>query len=170
MAAEVLLISIKRLKELTALGGNVDSDYVVQFIKIAQDKNILPVLGTKLMDKLKELINDDSLSEAGNIKYLELWQKIELALAHFTMVEYIPFNTYKLKNAGTVQHSPENAVGVTLAEMTDLVDRERDTAENYLSRVDAYLCANSADIPEYSQNASGDVFPIPDTPFHGLTF
>jgi len=164
--AEVLLINVKDIVTLSALGGNVDTDYVTPFVKIAQDSHILPVLGTQLMDKIKDGIEDDTLAGA----YLELWGLVKPCLAHFVMVEYIPYNTYKIKNAGTLQGAPENATAVSHAQMVDLVDREMNTARAYLRRVEEYICANTEDLPEYSQNTSGDVSPESSKPFYGMTF
>ena len=168
--AEVLFIGMEDMKSLTALGGNVDSDYVIPFIRIAQDMHILSVLGTKLFDKMKELIEDDEMGDAGNEAYNSLLDLIKPCLAHFTMVDYIPFNTYKLKNASTLQPQPENAVPVSKTEMDSLVEIERKTARNYLMRIEEYLCANNSDLPEYTSNTTGDVYPKDPKPFNGLTY
>lgn len=168
--AEVLMINVQDLKTLTPIEGNVDSDFITPFIKIAQDKHILPVLGTNLFDKIKELIEDDELDNAGNESYKELHELIKPCLAHYVNVDYIPFNTYKLKNASVTQGTPENAIPISKSEMDALIGLAMDTAESYLSRIEEYLCANSEDLPEYNSNTSGDVYPQSPRPFHGLTF
>ena len=48
-----LFISATRLKKDTALGGSVDDNLIMPYILLAQDMNILPVLGTDLYEKLK---------------------------------------------------------------------------------------------------------------------
>ena len=54
--AEILFITRDDIVRYTALNGNVDTDKFIQFIKIAQDVHIENYLGTKLVEKLKELI------------------------------------------------------------------------------------------------------------------
>ena len=54
--AEALLITRDDLVRLTALNGNTDTDKFIQFIKIAQDIHIENYLGTKLLQKIKDLI------------------------------------------------------------------------------------------------------------------
>ena len=43
-----LYISATRLKKDTALGGSVDDNLIMPYILLAQDMNILPILGTDL--------------------------------------------------------------------------------------------------------------------------
>ncbi len=67
--AEILFITRDDIVRYTALNGNVDTDKFIQFIKIAQDVQIENYLGTKLVDKLKQLIEDNEVNDAGNENY-----------------------------------------------------------------------------------------------------
>ena len=71
--AEILFITRDDIVRYTALNGNVDTDKFIQFIKIAQDVQIENYLGTKLVDKLKQLIEDNEVNDAGNENYKFLW-------------------------------------------------------------------------------------------------
>ena len=51
-----LYISSTRLKKDSAIGGSVDDDLIMPYILLAQDMNILPVLGTDLYEALKTKI------------------------------------------------------------------------------------------------------------------
>ncbi len=57
-----LYISATRLKTDSALGGSVDDDLIMPYILLAQDMNILPVLGTELDNKLKSEIKANTLA------------------------------------------------------------------------------------------------------------
>ena len=52
MANKALFISINDLKRKSIIGGDVDSDKLIQFIEVAQDTHIQNYLGGKLYDKL----------------------------------------------------------------------------------------------------------------------
>ena len=57
-----LFVSSTRLKKDTALGGSVDDNLIMPYILLAQDMNILPVLGTDLYEALKTKIHGGSLT------------------------------------------------------------------------------------------------------------
>jgi len=51
--AEVLLISENYIKKYTTVNGSVDPNLIYPSVYLAQDKWILPFLGTDLMNKIK---------------------------------------------------------------------------------------------------------------------
>jgi hypothetical protein len=50
--SQALFVSANRLKRDTAIGGSVDDDLIRPYVYMAQQRWILPVLGTKLYDKI----------------------------------------------------------------------------------------------------------------------
>jgi hypothetical protein len=162
--AEALFITRADLVKYTATDGNVDTDKFIQFIKIAQDIHIQQYLGTKLFDKIKDDIENDTL--AGD--YLNLVTKfIKPMLIHWAMVEYLPFSAYTIANKGVYKHSSENAETISKEELDFLVEKERSIAENYSQRFLDYICNNSNLFPEYNENTSGDVYPKDDNYYAG---
>ncbi len=78
--AEALLITRNDLVRLTALNGNVDTDKFIQFIKIAQDVQIENDLGTKLVDKLEQLIEDNEVNDRSKLHTVRpCYRKLELS-------------------------------------------------------------------------------------------
>ena len=59
-----LYISSSLLKRDTALGSTVDDNLLQPYIRIAQDRWILPALGTKLDDYLKTQVDADTVTGA----------------------------------------------------------------------------------------------------------
>ena len=69
--ATVLFISQDRLKTSTALNYNIDTEYLLPFVKIAQDKHLQAILGTKLYEKLEnDIAGVDEASLSGAYKTL----------------------------------------------------------------------------------------------------
>ena len=60
--AEALLIQPIDLKRFTFVDGNLDSDKLLQFVKIAQDIHIQSYLGTDLLNKLKADVTAGTLT------------------------------------------------------------------------------------------------------------
>jgi len=162
--AEALLITRDDLVRLTALGGNVDTDKFIQFIKVAQDIHIQGYLGTNLLYKIKQDIEDDTLTDP----YLTLLVKyIKPMLIHWAMVEYLPFAAYTIANKGVYKHSSENSENVDKAEVNYLVEKQRDIAQHYTERFLTHMGTYSAIYPEYNTNSSGDMYPNTNNFFKG---
>jgi hypothetical protein len=162
--AEALLITRDDLVRLTALGGNVDTDKFIQFVKIAQDIYIQNYLGTNLLNRFKTDIENNTLASP----YLELLETyVKPMLIHWAMVEYLPFAAYTIANKGMYKHNSENATNVEKNEVDYLVEKERSIAQHYTQRFIDYMGTYSATFPEYNDNSSPDMFPDTNNFFRG---
>jgi hypothetical protein len=162
--AEALLINRNDLVKFTSLNGNADTDKFVQYIKIAQDIHLQNILGTRLLNRIKSDIEDGTLS--GN--YLTLvTEYIKPVLIHWAMVEYLPWAAYTVANKGVFKHGAENSESVDKNEVDFLVEKERQTAQNYTERLNDYICYNQNLFPEYNENSNADVSPDSDNYFIG---
>ena len=157
-----LWIKREDLVRQTALGGNVDTDKFIQFIKIAQEIHIQNYTGTKLYDK----ISDDIIAGTLANPYLALVNDyLQPMLIHYAMVEYLPFAAYTIANGGVYKHTSENSTSVEKNEVDFLVEKERNIAQYYTDRFITYMSYNQATFPEYYQNSNADVFPDTDANF-----
>jgi len=162
--AQAIFIKSDDVKKFTSLNGNVDSDRFIQFIKVAQDIDLQNVLGTDLFNK----INDDIVAATISGVYDTLnTTYIKPYLIHAAMVQFLPFGAYTIANKGVFKHSSETSEGVTKGEVDFLVEKERDIADHYRTRLVDYLCNNSTDFPEYLSNSDEDMRPDRDTNFNG---
>jgi hypothetical protein len=160
--ATALWIKREDLVRQTALGGNVDTDKFIQFIKIAQEIHIQNYTGTKLYDK----ISDDIIAGTLANPYLALVNDyLQPMLIHYAMVEYLPFAAYTIANGGVYKHTSENSTSVEKNEVDFLVEKERNIAQYYTDRFITYMSYNQATFPEYYQNSNADVFPDTDANF-----
>lgn len=166
--AYALLISTEDIKRFTISNGNLDADDFIEYIKISQDITIQNYLGSKLYQKLQELILNDDINASGftDYKYL-LTTYIKPMLVHWAMVYYLPFAAYTLNNKGLFKHTSENATNVEKAEVDFLVEKERDIAESYTQRFIDFMCFNTSTYPEYNSNSNSDVNPDTDNFYAG---
>ena len=160
--ATALWIKREDLVRNTALGGNVDTDKFIQFIKIAQEIHIQNYTGTKLYDK----ISNDIIAGTLTGRYLDLVNDyLQPMLIHYAMVEYLPFAAYTIANGGVYKHTSENSTSVEKNEVDFLVEKERNIAQYYTDRFITYMSYNQAQFPEYYLNNNADVFPDTDANF-----
>jgi len=157
--ATALFIKREDLVRSTALGGNVDTDKFIQWIKVAQEIHIQNYLGTDLYNKISADIIAGTLT--GN--YLSLVNTyIQPMLIHFAMMEYLPFAAYTIANGGVFKHNSENSTGVEKGEVDYLVEKERKIAEYYTQRFVDYMSFNQDLFPEYNSNTNNDIYPDKD--------
>ena len=154
--AQVLFIKAEDLKKNTILGGSVDTNKFIQYIKISQEIHIQNYLGSKLYQRLIAGITAGDLN-ADETTLLDDY--IQDALIHFASAEYLPFAAYQISNGGVYKHTSENSTGVDKNEIDYLVQKERDFAQYYIKRMVDYLCVNSSLFPEYSTNVDNDIRP-----------
>ena len=160
--ATALWIKREDLVRQTALGGNVDTDKFIQFIKIAQEIHIQNYTGTKLYNK----ISDDIIANTLANPYLALVNDyLQPMLIHYAMVEYLPFAAYTIANGGVYKHTSENSTSVEKNEVDFLVEKERNIAQYYTDRFITYMSYNQATFPEYYLNSNADVYPETDANF-----
>jgi hypothetical protein len=157
--AEVLLISENYIKKYTTVNGSVDPNILYANVYLAQDKWILPFLGTDLMNKIKADVAAGTIT--GNYQVL-LEDYVQKALLWWLMVEVTPSLCYRMDNGTLVQRQAEDTVAISDAVMKDMMDRARQNAEHYTKMLVDYLCHNSSLFPEYTSNTFPDVSPRTD--------
>ena len=161
-----LFISATRLKKDTALGGSVDDNLIMPYILLAQDMNILPVLGTDLYEVLKTKINGGTLT--GDYKIL-METYIQPALVQFSFTELAPFLRLRfVNNSVVVMGDTDTGSSATYEDIKPLMDRSKDAAEFYRERLIDYIRNNTSSFPEYSTNSGADLDPTVNNYFAGI--
>ena len=154
--AQALLIQPIDLKRFTFVDGNLDTDKLLQFVKIAQDIHLQGYLGTDLLNKLKADVTAGTISGV----YLALLEDfVKPMLIHWSMVEYLPFAAYNVTNKGMYKSTSENAESVDKNEVDFLIQKSRSLAENYSQRFVDYMVYNQSSFPEYTSNTQNDIYP-----------
>jgi len=165
MANYILFISENKLKDSTALGGNVDNEFVLPYLKVAQKKYIETKLGTDLFVKLQTDISGGSL--AGVYKTL-VDDYIQDALVHWAFYECLPFLRIRVSNNGIGVKTSENIESLTQEDMSSLREEIRNTAEFYTERLVDYIRHNTSSYPEYNTNTGADISPSKVSYYSGM--
>ena len=161
-----LFISATRLKKDTALGGSVDDNLIMPYILLAQDMNILPVLGTDLYEAIKTKINAGTLT--GDYKTL-METYIQPALVQFSFSQLAPYLRLRfVNNAVVVMGATEQSSSATYDDIKPLMDTATDAAEFYRQRLIDYLRNNSSSFTEYTSNTGSDLDPTTLNYYSGI--
>ena len=155
--ARVLLISEKTLKENSVINNNVDGMYVLPAIEYAMDAGLQPIIGTKLYNRLMDMVEDGTIENNDDYKYL-LDEYITPFLVNKVTAEIqIPL-AFKLRNQGVVQQTGENTYVPSLKDMQYVTQNYENKANFYSNRLSDYLKANRKKYPEYcSVDSSADM-------------
>ena len=161
-----LYISSTRLKKDTALGGSVDDNLIMPYILLAQDMNILPVLGTDLDAKLKSEIQAETLT--GNYKTL-VETYIQPALVQFSFTQLVPYLRLRFVNSAVVvMGATEQSSSATYEDLKPVMDTATNAAEFYRQSLIDFIRDNNSAFPEYSSNTGSYLSPTTRNYYTGL--
>jgi len=149
MSRNILFISRNDIIKRSYIGGNIDPEKIIPFVKTAQDKNILTTCGTVLYEKLQDDIEAGTLT-GDYITLVELF--IKDCLVHYSVCEALPFLAYTIANGSIYKNTSEQAVSPSKNDIDFLLQKELQTAQFYNERLTTYLIANNTLYPEYNQS------------------
>ena len=146
----VQLVSETTLKKLTLINDNVDVCYIGPAIEKAQDMGLQPLIGTRLFDKLCQLVADKNIGSADNLAYKTLLDDyITPYLCQRVMADIQVPLFAKIRNAGIVQSQDQQTQQLTKGNVDYIRADYEYNATFYGKRLTEYLCANSTKYPEW---------------------
>jgi len=167
--AYVLFISEAKLKDSTAINLNVSSELLLPYVRQSQKLYVESKLGTKLTDKLKDLIKTSTLGNAGNEAYKTLVDDyIGDMLPNWAFYHAVPFLRFKIENGNIYSKTSETGTSLSTEEAQHLREEVRNTAEYYTERMIDYVTNNVGSFPEYNTNSGADVSPDRNAYYNGM--
>ena len=159
-----LLISADTLKQNTTISQSIDENLIHPVILMAQDRYILPVLGTDLFEKLKT-----EIAGTPSGVYLTLLKDyVQKCLCQFTLATLYPVLRIRATNHSLVQMNNEQGSAVSEDQMQPLISTAIDMGEFYRERLIDYLTNNSSSFPEYTSNTGSDLSPTTRNFYSGI--
>jgi len=158
--AYVLFISEDKLKDSTSIYGSVDSSLLLPYVRQAQRLYCETKLGTKLTQKLKDLIVAGTINDVGNEYYKELLNDyIGDYLPNMSLYMAIPFLRFKIEAGNIYSKTSETGVALTTAESQYIRSEILNTGEYFIERMIDFIKNNISRFPEYNLNSGSDVSP-----------
>jgi len=165
MSKTALFINRTDLVKNTIINGNVDTDKFIFFIKISQTTHLQTYMGTALYDQFTEAILNNTITTDQEALLNDYLQPM---LINYSMVDYLPFSSFELRNGGLFKHTAENATSPTKDEIDFLVQKHRNFAEFYTRRFIDFMAYNaSSKFPKYWQNRNDQMYPDMSATFTG---
>jgi len=169
--AYVLFITRNDIIKNTPLQGAIDADKLLPFVRTAQDKYLMDLLGTVLFDYLQDKIATNTFSTL-NAYYQDLMDDhIKNTLIWYSCVEYIPFSSISFKSEGAVKHISDQSVAPGKNEIDYLKQQAQQNADYYATRLQNYLISYSNQIPQYLESVGNQtqIYPnMSNTYFGGI--
>ncbi len=167
MATRVLFVTTQYLKDNLPIDDNLDAEIIHPIIGRAQDRYILPILGSTLYNKL---INEVSAGTITGQYKLLMDTYIQPCLKEFVFADSIPFINYKFTNKSIAKKSSDNSEPASESEVDKLQQPARDMGQFYAERLTRYLWANSFYFPEFTNPdpSSDTIVPQPTQYFNGV--
>ena len=146
---EVLLISEDTIKSVTNMSDNMQGDYLLPAIQLAQDIDLEETIGTPLLEKIQELVLNNTIINADNCAYKTLLDKyIQPFLCYATIAHITVPVAFKIANAGILRTEDEKMYNVSANEVDRVKYHYQHIADTYKYRLQRYLIANYNKYPE----------------------
>lgn len=150
MAKEiVLLVSENFVKNISPISDNLSGKYLLASIREAQEVSLKSIIGSTLLERCKEMIQDGSIEESAD--YAELVERCRYYLAYTAIAECTMKVSYKIANAGVVRTTDENLTAPSFAEVALIERQYKNKADYYCYELQRWLCANNAHFPELTE-------------------
>lgn len=152
MSLNILFITETLVKSRTAISDAIDGKQILPVIKLAQDKFILPALGSGLYNRLQEGIDIGNLSQ--DEKNL-LDNYITDTLLWFTIGEMVISTSFQFFSKGVLQKGAEESNTPSKGQLELLERKYMSNGEFYKQRLIDYLRENSTMFEQYLQYGDG---------------
>jgi hypothetical protein len=152
MAKNILFISPQLIKDRSNISDNIDDKQLIYSIKVTQDQQLEPILGTTFYQGLQNRIENGNLTscEEGLIN-----DYIHDVLIHYCLADLATSNSIKMWNKGLMQKSSDNAIVPTLNQTLQVAELYKNKGEWYAQRLIDYLRENELDYDEYRNWRNG---------------
>ena len=147
---DILLVSEASLKASSSyIDSNIDGNLLLSAIKFAQDSQIQPNIGNKLMLKLKKLVNMEELNNQENIDYKNLvTDYIHPIIENAVLAQLVVPISFKIRNIGVNQNYEQQSTPMYLNDIKYYKQSWDDKKDFYLNRMIEFLRNNSTLFPE----------------------
>lgn len=156
--AKVFLISEQTIKQRTLVNDNVDGVYIAPAIEMAQEVDLTSLIGEDLVNKLCDLIYNNTIADEENNDYKVLLDKFIIPYMCWLITSNVQIAiNYKFTNSGVIENYDEHKQRLSYADSTALLNQYQHYANAYATKLTDYLCDNHAKYPEYKHCDTDDI-------------
>lgn len=145
---DILFTTADFIRSVTIVSDNLQDKYILSSIREAQDIEFQQVVGTRLYNRLKMMVEDESILFDFNVHYRELLDKAQYFIAYQTLANLTVNSTYKINNIGLNTISDDNVTTPSLSDTFKLSKYYTDKADHYKMMLQNWLLKNKSYFPE----------------------
>ena len=147
--AEILLSSEKFIKDVTNVSDNLAGKYIKPSLREAQEQGLKGILGSCLLERLKEMVETNVISSYP--EYKELLDRCQYYLAYMTIVDVTNKVSYKIGNFGVAKSSDENLQVASYEEIVKMQYYYQSKADAYCLDLQTWILENRSSFPELTE-------------------
>lgn len=133
------LMNKEYLTEYSLLPKNYSIDEVWNFIPIAEQLHIVPIIGMKMYNQLLDEVEQNNVDPANASLLLQIYPLEGLAIVETAM----PYLAYRVNEAGITKNSSENSEPLTVNELNYLTNYVRSQIVPYKQKLEQFIQDNS---------------------------
>ena len=139
------IINKKLLAQYSPLPTNYDYSEIMNYVPVAQEIWVRPLIGDYLMDELEQQVADNNLSEANQALMTEGF--LLQYLSYATCLEGLSFIWSHFSQTGISLGKSDNSDSITLKDLTYIEAHLRRQVEFLKDSVKRYICERSNYFP-----------------------
>lgn len=152
----VLLVDPNFIRATTNISNNMNDKYLHSAIRESTDIDLEEIYGSKLLEKVKDLVASGEIQNDENEKYKELLDKSKYFLAYSSISRIVVISSAKIDSMGVNTADDDHVDSLDLKEIFQLEKYYRNKADYYKKKLQLYLQENYKNLPElYDCNLYG---------------
>lgn len=149
---DVLFVSEQYMRETFFLSDNVQSKFILQAVRNAQDIEFQQVVGSCLYNHLKELVTNGEISESENAAYKKVIDEARMFIGSVALVQLCVVSTVHLTNAGLNRvKGGEDFEVLANDEMFEIRNYYQGEADHYKKRLQMTIYNMKDELPELDE-------------------
>lgn len=139
------IINEKYFKEYSPIPLNFNMKELKNYIKVAQEIWVRPLIGSDLLDEIEEQVKNNTVSEENATLLTDggLWQY----LSYSTCLEGLPFLWAHISEVGVTKGKSDNSDSLDLKDMTWVTQHLRNQVEVLKDQLKKWICEHYESFP-----------------------
>ena len=146
-----LLCSPDFIRSNSNISDNCNSKVLTTAIREVQDDALQEIMGELLIEKLKDLVKNNTIDDIENKIYKEALDKAQLFITYKVIAKIIIMFSFKIDNAGLMQSRDEYLDSVNLDDTFQLKNYYDSKASHYALLLQNYLMEHLSELPELTK-------------------
>lgn len=149
----VFLTSESFIRSNANINDETHGKYIQSALREAQEMGLQTIIGTRLLQKLQTLVNNNTINNQGNEKYKELVDRAQFYLLYATVAKLIPVVGVHISNFGLSTPTDENMQALNrLPDIFQMSEYYVHKADFFARELQLWLLENRNYFPELSAN------------------